>query len=511
MEEVKIERVSPVMGETASYEPETPPRSGGVANQKSTDIKPVGAIKSYIPANYASPSSNANSSCPITNHATVISTTASSNAAVIGDLSNTRAASLTNRTTIVNGGLTLRNSVGETTLENVLLAAGNHHNANFSGDISEAVSKILDDYDWSKIPMANKDAAARERRKLHVKRPMNAFMVWAQEARRKLSCSHRQVHNAELSKSLGRIWRGMTEDQKRPFIERADQLRKKHKQEYPDYKYQPRRRKENVKTVSKCPQGGQVNMQDIAHNPHYTSSSVKGGNLGLSIHPLSPPNSPSNQVVKCHTETHLGDSAGFVPDCLTDTFENIDRAEMNKYLLPDQGAASHYVVATNHAGSGGLQPMTTMSSLSSMNTMSVPNSSNVCSSSLSTGSSSTLTTLPSIAPRLLPPGPPLYGGSSSPYYAGGASPHPGGQGSPELIVGDISANSTGGVSPGGSPGSPQGEYVDLQPRVPKEEPLPPLSSPKPSNVNPFLHQNLCYSPQPYATFQYSYPYATMWH
>ncbi|KAG7161117.1 Transcription factor Sox-8-like 2 [Homarus americanus] len=49
-----------------------------------------------------------------------------------------------------------------------------------------------------------------ERRKVHVKRPMNAFMVWAQEARRKLSCSHRQVHNAELSKSLGRIWRQTT-------------------------------------------------------------------------------------------------------------------------------------------------------------------------------------------------------------------------------------------------------------------------------------------------------------
>jgi hypothetical protein len=41
----------------------------------------------------------------------------------------------------------------------------------------------------------------------------------------------------------------MTDDQKRPFIERADQLRQKHKQEYPNYKYQPRRRKENLKTV----------------------------------------------------------------------------------------------------------------------------------------------------------------------------------------------------------------------------------------------------------------------
>ena len=43
----------------------------------------------------------------------------------------------------------------------------------------------------------------------------------------------------------------------------------------------------------------------------------------------------------------------------------------------------------------------------------------------------------------------------------------------------------------------------------KEEPLPSLNMHK-ANVSPFLHQNLCYSSQPYA-FQYSYPYAPMWH
>ena len=67
------------------------------------------------------------------------------------------------------------------------------------------------------------------------------------------------------------------------------------------------------------------------------------------------------------------------------------------------------------------------------------------------------------------------------------------------------------MSPGGSPGSPSGEFVELQPPRPlKEEPLPSLPMHK-TNVSPFLHQNLCYSSQPYA-FQYSsYPYATMWH
>merc|ERR1719328_646435 len=76
----------------------------------------------------------------------------------------------------------------------------------------------------------------------HIKRPMNAFMVWSQLERRKIVEHNPDKHNAEISKELGRRWKLLSEPDRQPYIDEAERLRLLHQKEYPDYKYKPRKK-----------------------------------------------------------------------------------------------------------------------------------------------------------------------------------------------------------------------------------------------------------------------------
>ncbi|NXC03531.1 SOX8 factor, partial [Orthonyx spaldingii] len=142
----------------------------------------------------------------------------------------------------------------------------------FPACIRDAVSQVLKGYDWSLVPMPVRGNGSLKA-KPHVKRPMNAFMVWAQAARRKLADQYPHLHNAELSKTLGKLWRLLSENEKRPFVEEAERLRVQHKKDHPDYKYQPRRRK-SVKA-------GQSDSDSGAELSHHGGTQLYKADSGL--------------------------------------------------------------------------------------------------------------------------------------------------------------------------------------------------------------------------------------
>jgi hypothetical protein len=93
-------------------------------------------------------------------------------------------------------------------------------------------------------------SAYRKRKadKNYIPRPKNCFMAYREHIKEKFLLENPGMNNKVVSVLAANMWNNEPEDVKELWRERAKQLKIEHKLKYPDYKFKPQKKKQNLKT-----------------------------------------------------------------------------------------------------------------------------------------------------------------------------------------------------------------------------------------------------------------------
>ena len=141
----------------------------------------------------------------------------------------------------------------------------------------------------------------------HIKRPMNAFMVFSHHERKKVIAEDIRLENTQISKELGRRWKNLSEEEREPYIQEADKLKQYHLREYPDYKYKPTKKKLRTKYPSEENPGPMQRPSGVMRSNSGPFSSSSGINVsyGGPLRSLDPNRFGSKITINRKFKTNL--------------------------------------------------------------------------------------------------------------------------------------------------------------------------------------------------------------
>ncbi|KKZ67996.1 hypothetical protein EMCG_06337 [[Emmonsia] crescens] len=116
-----------------------------------------------------------------------------------------------------------------------------------------------------------------------IPRPRNAFILFRQHFQASVVAQNPGLANPEISKIIGQKWRSLLVELKQGWKNLAEEEKARHQQQYPDYRYQPRRYGRNGSNSAAASPG-------ISNNP--TGASVCNKCGGRVMNPPSTPNTP---------------------------------------------------------------------------------------------------------------------------------------------------------------------------------------------------------------------------
>ena len=173
----------------------------------------------------------------------------------------------------------------------------NRSNAIFNGFTVDPMSQtfLRMPYMYQNMQVQSKSPNQR-----HIKRPMNAFMIWARLHRSTIAKRFPNANNAEISVKLGEIWNELSSEQQKPYFDEATRLKERHKVQHPNWVYQPRLTKRRG-SMSFVYAGTPYSVNPVPNSPGCDEQRFQSsGNFSAP----STPASAAQSVLHSHSTVH---------------------------------------------------------------------------------------------------------------------------------------------------------------------------------------------------------------